>query len=308
MARAAHRSHLTRFGSVLVMLVVVAFATPPRTADPQVSATVIAAVGAVLAIGIAWPLVAVRRVRIEASSPRDATVGQEVPVAVRAAGVLGSCEVQLLGPASGWHRVDRAAAGSIGHVAERRGVFDHLEVLVRVTAPFGVVAGQRLHVVRLPAPVEVAPKAMAVDWLPSGAEVEGTELQRSSSALGGDLVRSVRPYAPGDPAHLVHWPTSARTGSIVVRELEPPTPLAQAIVVALRGLGADRERAASYAFGAARAVLAAGGELVLCTAEANGPVAGRVGSVRDAGRRLARAVEGAPAAPPRGWPVVEIGR
>ncbi|MFN8018090.1 MAG: DUF58 domain-containing protein [Acidimicrobiales bacterium] len=249
MAQAAPRSRLTRFGSVLALLVVVVLATPPQTSDPQVSATLFGAAAAVLAIGIGWPLLAVRRVRVAASSPRDATVGQEVPVEVQVSGVVGTCELQLLGPPSDWHRVDRAGTGTIAHLADRRGVFDHLEVVVRVTAPFGVFAAHRVHVVALPVPVEVAPKPMAVDWLPSDADVEGEELRSTAAALGGDLARAVRPYVPGDPSHLVHWPSTARTGSLVVRELEPPTPLAQAIVVDLRGLGADRERAASYAFG-----------------------------------------------------------
>jgi uncharacterized protein (DUF58 family) len=121
-------------------------------------------------------------------------------------------------------------------------------------------------------------------------------------------VRSVRPYAAGDPAHLVHWPSTARTGTLVVRELEPPAPVGQAIVIDLRDLGRDRERAAAYAMGAAWAVLSAGGALVLCTAEAGGPVSALVRSHLDAGRRLARAVEGEPGTPPNGWPVVEIGR
>ena len=76
----------------------------------------------------------------------------------------------------------------------------------------------------------------------------------------------------------------------------------------LRDLGPDKERAASYALGAARAVLAAGGELVLCTAEVAGPTVGRVRSPIEAGRRLARAVAAEPGMPPDGWPVAEIGR
>ncbi len=93
-----------------------------------------------------------------------------------------------------------------------------------------------------------------------------------------------------------------------MRELEPPAPVGQALVVDLRNLGHERERAASYALGAALAVLKAGGELVLCTAEADRPTTGRVRAPIDAGRRLARAVEGEPGTPPAGWPVVEIGR
>ena len=62
------------------------------------------------------------------------------------------------------------------------------------------------------------------------------------------------------------------------------------------------------ALGAAWAVLGAGGELVLCTAEPHGPVTGRVRSRLEANRRVARAVPGEPGTPPDDWPLVEIGR
>ena len=50
-----------------------------------------------------------------------------------------------------------------------------------------------------------------------------------------------------------------------------------------------------------------GARLVLCTAEAAGPVAGEVGDRLAVQRRLALAVHGAPATPPEGWPVLRIG-
>ncbi|MGN6692919.1 MAG: DUF58 domain-containing protein, partial [Aquihabitans sp.] len=195
-----------------------------------------------------------------------------------------------------------------GHVADRRGVFRAVRFEVRTSAPLGILSARRVLEAQIGHAVEVAPKPLAVDWVPAPAPIEGGVDDVALAALGGDLVRSVRPYVSGDPAHLVHWPSTARTGALVVRELEPPAPTGQALVVDLRDLGADRERAASYALGAARAVLAAGGELILCTAEASGPVTARVGTSLEAGRRLARAVAGEPGAAPEGWPVVEIGR
>ena len=133
-------------------------------------------------------------------------------------------------------------------------------------------------------------------------------LGAASLWLGALLVFLASLKGPPDRPRLVERLSAfARTGTLVVRELEPPSPVGQALVVDLRNLGAERERAASYALGAALAVLAAGGELVLCTAEPGGPVTGRVRAPVDAGRRLARAVEGQPGVPPGGWPVVEIG-
>ena len=301
-------TRLTGLGSVVLVILIVGLANPPASADRQIMVLVWAALLTVFAVGIAWPLVAIRQISVSASSPRDANVGDRVPIEVDLGSGPGSCEVRVLDPTGAWHRVGSVGRGTIDHLADRRGVFQVVRVEVRVTAPLGILAAHRVHQLVLPHVVEVAPRPLAVSWLPAAAPLDGGSDPVALSALGGDMVRAVRPYAPGDPAHLVHWPSTARTGTLVVRELEPPAPVGQALVVDLRDLGADRERAASYALGAARAVLSSGGELVMCTAEASGPVTERVQSPIAAGRRLARAVAGAPGAPPEGWPVVEIGR
>jgi uncharacterized protein (DUF58 family) len=301
-------TRLTLLGVVLLMAVIFGAADPPPATDRQILVLVWTGMIAALVIGIAWPLVAIRRVGVLVESPRDATAGDLVPIVVTVTGRIGPCEVRALDPSSDWHRATGGAEGTIAHLADRRGVFRMVRIEVRTTAPLGVLAAHRVFEVALAQPVEVAPRPLAVDWLPAAAPLDSGTDDLSLAALGGDLVRAVRPYAPGDPAHLVHWPSTARTGTLVVREMEPPSPVGQALVVDLRDLGADKERAASYALGAARAVLAAGGELVLCTAEVAGPVSERVRSPLVAGRRLARAVAAAPGVPPEGWPVVEIGR
>lgn len=301
-------ARLTPLGTVLLLGVVIGVSSPPPATDRQIVVLVWTAMATALVLGIAWPLVAVRGIRLSADSPRDATVGDLVPIEVHLEGRVGPCQVRALDPTGPWHRVGGASQGTIAHLADRRGVFHVVRLEVRTTAPLGVLAAHRVVEAAIGHPVEVAPKPLAVDWNATGVPLDGGAHTTSLAVLGGDLVRSVRPYAAGDPAHLVHWPSTARTGSLVVRELEPPAPFGQAIVVDLRDLGPDKERAASYALGAARAVLAAGGELVLCTAEVAGPTVGRVRSPIEAGRRLARAVAAEPGMPPDGWPVAEIGR
>lgn len=301
-------SRLTALGTVLALVVLVGATRPPAVADQQVFALVWSVLAGVGVLGVVGPLVLVRRITVDGRSPRDATVGQEVPVVLTVGGRFRGCEVRLLDPAGPWHRVGGPGTATVDHRADRRGVFGLLRVEVRVTAPLGVLAAHRVHLVELVPPVEVAPRPLAVDWLPAPAPLDGGVDPTALHHAGGDQVRSVRPYAPGDPAHLVHWPSTARAGTLVVRELEPPVPVGQALVVDLRDLGPDTEQAARYALGAALAVLAAGGQLVLCTAEATGPVTAPVRYPVDAGRRLARAVAGAPGEPPAGWPVVEIGR
>ncbi len=301
-------SRLTGLGAVLLAVIVAGAMAPPQAADRQIMVIVWAAVLAMFLVGVPWPLVAARRIQVKATSPPDATVGDHVALDVETSGSGSTCEIRVLDPTGPWHRCSIGVTGTLDHLAEHRGVFQVVRVEVRVTAPLGLLAAHRVHNLELSRPVVVAPRPLQVSWQPTAAPVEEGSHLMTPGLPGGDLVRSVRPYVTGDPARLVHWPSSARTGTIVVREMEPPTPLAQALVLDLRDLSVDVERAASYAYGAARAVLAGGGQLMLCTCEAAGPVTALVATPRDAGRRLARAVVGPPGEPPHGWPLVEIGR
>ena len=301
-------SRLTGPGAVLLAVVIAGAFAPPQATDHHLLSVTWAALVAIFVIGVAAPILAIRRIQVDARTPRDATVGETTRIDVALTGRSAGCEVRALDPTGPWQRATAPSEGQLLHLADRRGLFGGIRIEVRVTAPFGVLAAHRVHFVQLPHAVEVAPRSLAVTWLPSPAPIEGSVHPGPVAAPSGDLVRSVRPYRTGDPAHLVHWPSTARLGSLVVREMEPPVPVGQAIVVDLRDLGDDTERAAAYALGAACPVLAEGGELVMATCEADGPVVGEVRTVVDAGRRLARAVPGPPAAPPVGWPVVEIGR
>jgi uncharacterized protein (DUF58 family) len=196
-------------------------------------------------------------------------------------------------------------------VASRRGVYRILRFELRTSAPLGVFVRSRVIRAELPFELVVAPRA-AQQPAASGAIAHGLRerpldatvaIAAAESPGGGDTVRAVRPYVPGDAARLVHWPTSARRGTLVVREHEPPPTVGVALVVDLNGPSDEVEEAASRAAGIGRATLAAGGALWCCTREATGPVSGRIVDARDLGRRLAHATAGEPAPPPAGWPV-----
>jgi uncharacterized protein (DUF58 family) len=175
------------------------------------------------------------------------------------------------------------------------GVFVRSRV-VRAALPFELVVAPR------PTPTSVATSAVAFPLRERPLDLS-VAVAATGTTGGGDTVRAVRPYVPGDAARLVHWPTSARRGTLVVREHEPPPTVGLAIVVDLNGPPDDVEDAASRAAGIGRAALAAGGAVWCCTCESGGPVSARVVDRRDLGRRLARATPGEPAAPPPGWPV-----
>ena len=266
---------------------------------------------ALFLIGIIWPIVALARVDVDAWTQSDATVGERYNVHVGLRGRASRVEVRLLDPPGEWWRTASPATGEIQRIAIRRGVSRILRVELRTSAPLGVFVRTRVvrvdlrfELVVAPSPITAGPRpepvGQRVRERPNDGPVAVSVL---ASRGGGDTVRAVRPYVSGDAARLVHWPTSARLGTLVIREHEPPPATGIAIVVDLNGAPDDVERAASRAAGIGRATLAAGGAVWCCTSEPDGPVSARVADTRDLGRRLARAGAGEPGIPPAGWPV-----
>ncbi len=252
--------------------------------------------------GIVWPIVVLARVRVDVVSPPDAIVGEEIDLRVHVQGGARRVELRVLDPPGQWWQTPVPVDGTVPHLATRRGVFQMVRVQVRTSVPLGVFVRTRTLRVTLPAPVTVAPKpANARPVLLALPDDQPTAPASIPQRGSGDAVRSVRPYVPGDPARFVHWPTSARRGDLVVREHEPPPAMGVALVVDLRA--DDPEAIASRAAGIGIATLAAGGIVWCCTCERDGPVSDLVVDARDLGRRLARAVPGAPATAPEHWPV-----
>ena len=252
-------------------------------------------------VGIVWPIWSLARLQVAVIAPTDATVGDAVELRISVTGRASRLDVRALDPPGIWCRTAAPADGRLSHAAARRGVFRSVRIQLRTSAPLGVFVRTRPVRITLPAPIVVAPRPSVA---PAVLQPVPDERVSSGSTLlvrgGGDTVRTVRPYAPGDPARLVHWPTSARRGEIVVREQEPPPALGIAIVVDLRG-GAP-EVAASLAAGIGTATLAAGGVVWCGTFEDGLPVGETVTDARGLGRRLARAGSGPPAEPPARWP------
>jgi len=252
-------------------------------------------------IGIVWPILALARVDVSAIAPTDATVGDAVELRVTITGRASRLDIRALDPPGVWSRTSAPASGRLAHTAARRGVFRSVRVQLRTSVPLGVFVRTRTVRVRLDAPILVAPRPSVatarLQPIPDERLATGSPMLVRGS---GDTVRAVRPYAPGDPARLVHWPTSARRGEIVVREHEPPPALGVALVVDLRGT--VPEVAASTAAGIGTATLAAGGVVWLGTFEDGEPVGEMVADARALGRRLARAAVGPPPTAPDHWP------
>ncbi len=106
--------------------------------------------------------------------------------------------------------------------ASRRGVYSVGPVQVTAGDPFGLFRttvrfGARHPVLVFPRAVDLAGFAVPLAHLPG----EG-RFRRPTQTLTPNAA-SVRPYAPGDAFNRIHWPTTARTGQLMVKvfELDP---------------------------------------------------------------------------------------
>lgn len=256
-------------------------------------------------VGVWWPIAALAFVRVSVTAPPDASVGSVVPLRVTLVG-RGRVEIRSADASDPWRRTALPATVTIGHRPAARGVVDTVRIQLRTSVPLGVFIRIRTYSVALPRPMYVAPRT-EVRSVRSGRAPEERDRRRSrGSGIGeGDAVRSVREYVAGDPARLVHWPTSARRGGLHVREHEPPPTVGIAVVADLSG--GRPERAAVDAMSVGVAALAAGDRVWIGTHESGGPASGEVTDRRELGRRLARARSGAPPPPPAGWTVHRAG-
>lgn len=299
----------TVFGVVVVVLLVVAAVVRPPVADPSVTGLVWSGLLGAVLLGIGWPLLTVRLMGIRVvAAPTDLVVGQ-----------LGTLELELTGRASGLSIgatgsgavvVDIVAPGRIRvpFTVARRGAYQQVRIDVGSDAPFGVLLATRSRLVALPRQLLVGPVASPVDVRPAELAGDLAEPMPAGAGSTGEAVRSVRPYVTGDPSHLVHWPSTARTGSLVVRELEPPASRGMAIVVDLgaAGAGAAADSVAARAVGAARSVREQGGRVLLSTCEWGGPVLSEAPDELAVQRRIALATGGSPPAAPDGWPTIRL--
>jgi len=115
--------------------------------------------------------------------------------------------------------------------APRRGVYEGEPVRLSSSAPFGVARAIR----EVPAPgrVVIYPRVVRIPRLPEPdggrvSERADTTLPRRGS--GQDFM-GVREYRAGDSLRHVHWPSSAHTGDLMVREFAQERPRRLGIVL-----------------------------------------------------------------------------
>lgn len=242
-------------------------------------------------VGIFGPAVILHRAHIHlVSGPSDGTAGVPVSVRVAASSRLRVRPIEppgpeaMIGPVSGGRTDD-----AVTLLPLKRGFHAHLTLELACAAPFGLQWWSRRFAVPLPTPLHVAPRRGQPVPLPHLESGDGGSRARPVVTHVGDP-RGVRYYRPGDERRRVHWPSTAHTGRLMVRETEAPSVQPITLRLTLPRDEEAAERAAERALGTAIAALDKGAPLVMATDEMEGQVVSSVGSRLQAGRRLARAV------------------
>lgn len=260
----------------------------------------LALVAGLLVAGFVMPAFALHGCTVTLDVPPDAVAGRPLTLGVS---VTTKAPVELRVPALGlgWTGAGSSGTATVETILARRGVIDGYTVHVRGGAPLGLWWWQRRSDVVLDTPLHVAPQPAAVK-APWRHGPGATDASPVSGRRGDDLVRGVRDYVRGDPPKLVHWHASARTGSLVVRELEEPDTRTMRVTCFLAGPPPTVEVEASVAAGLVATALGDGCHVELVTVEATGVVTAATTTTVEAGRRLARAVPGDPRRLPIGSP------
>jgi uncharacterized protein (DUF58 family) len=230
--------------------------------------------------GIAVPISMVRGLRVERRAPPEAFVGDEVPVDLIIENQARGSRLSIaigdphIAPTSAFLPTIRAGERIGVHtvrLATRRGVMDQSPVELASTAPFGLARAR--VVVPASGRTVIFPRVVPLGRLQflERAATRSMPLGQSSRRGEGDEFLGVREYRYGDSLRNVHWPSTARRGALVVREMEYRTPASVAILVDTWTDAGEEETAldlsCTVAASTAVAALADGHEVLLAAAQ-----------------------------------------
>jgi hypothetical protein len=202
----------------------------------------------------------------EMATPTIVVTGASFDARARILGLRRPATIDPLFPEAEPTHVDGPEPFALTCHAAQRGIFNHLLVEVRCRSPLGLWASARRIAVLLPGPLWVAP-APGPPAPPTPAGTPRPAGRRSDTGPRDLLVRSARPYEPGDSRRLVHWPATAHEGRLMVRETEPEADPVPALVVDLRAPGEAAEQALGRALTTAADEITRVGRVRLVTAE-----------------------------------------
>jgi uncharacterized protein (DUF58 family) len=247
-------------------------------------------VAGVLVVGVAGPLLSLRRVELVVEQcPAEGRSGEPLAVTVVAS---RPCRLVPLRPAGAACQLRSRTPAVVELLPGRRGELAALTCRVSSAAPLGLVWWAGTCRIRLPRTVSIAPSFAPSQTRSagsrSGEDREGPHTGGGRGTEQGEL-RGVREYRVGDSPRRVHWRASAHTGGLMVREAEDGSLAPVRIVADLPPDPDEAELRASEAMTAVRAALESRRAVVLETNEAHRPRVGAVQDLGEAGRRLARA-------------------
>lgn len=133
--------------------------------------------------------------------------------------------------------------------------------------PFGLFAKVSRPILADPVLVYPAVRALAPEEIPAALDPGWRERDRRGQGAG---LHNLRPYRPGDDPRLLHWKTSAKTGDLMVKELEDEDCLRIRLVVedpTPETLSTALEANLSYAASVAAHAIRLGSQVELLTAD-----------------------------------------
>ena len=237
-------------------------------------------------VGMLGPRLALRRLAVEVTdSDRDGTAGAPAALWIVA---TASCRVTPLRPGGAPSGLEARRPGRLELAPDHRGVLSAVTVRLSSAAPLGMLWWSTTRRLELPTPLVVAPAEAPHERRPLAAG-DAEEAGGAAELTDAGVLRGVREYRVGDSPRQVHWPSSAHTGTLMVRESETERDRPVKVVADLLGEVEATERLASEAMGTISSLLATRRPVILETTEDGAVVVAQVADARSAGRRLARA-------------------
>ncbi len=245
-----------------------------------------ALVAGALVVGTLAPAAFVARARCRVVvAPHDATAGLPATLEIWTSAPVELRPIDPPGPVT---TAKGRGSSTLDVRPEHRGVVDRCTLTLASAAPFGILWWTRTVVLTLPHPLAVAPRVGVPERRArTGRSPANTPLAAPGR---GDDPRGIRPYERGDRRTLVHWPATAHTGSLMVRESERPGPRTAVVDGRLPTDPSEAERQAEHVMAEVHALLRSGAHVELETVEPEGDVVAPVATLHAAGRRLALAL------------------
>lgn len=199
--------------------------------------------GAVAAGLLMAPLM-IRKIQIERRAPSDTHAGDDVSVDLLVTNPSRRTLLSLtlrdahISPfrafVPGVGPGETLIVGTIRHAA-RRGIVDGAPIRVSSEAPLGMARASRK--VNAPGRTVIFPRVVPVTWLPdlaSAAKPLQASVVQARKGTGQDFI-GIREYQLGDSLRHVHWPSTARHGSLMVREFEQELPRRLGVIIDTSG-------------------------------------------------------------------------